>query len=269
MALPHIRWLRDTGQTRKTIDGRTVELWVLDHVDDPAILSIWAKHFREHYCSDADLVEEAKGTGLTKPEFLRRMKFPSASKGTGPATRSGDFGEILIADFMEFVCGLWCPRHVRYQGRFNPDVPTPGCDVMAFKFAVEDDISPNDELHIVETKSSLRSTKQNRLQDAIDDSIKDMMREAVTLAALKQRLRKINLVDAAKVERFQNGADRPFKRASAAATILDDEVLAETDLTAVDASNHPNGNNLRLIVVSGASLMELVTALYDRAANEA
>lgn len=266
---PHIGWFKDTGQTIATGDGRTVELWRLDHVDDPAVLSAWAKHFREHYCWDADLEEEVKGTGLTKAEFLRQMKFPNALKAPGPGTRSGDFGEILMADFIEFISGCWCPRHVRYQGRFNPDVPTPGSDVLAFKFADQHEFSPADELYIIEAKASLRPTEKNRLQNAIDDSIKDMMREAVSLAALKQRLRKVNVADAAKVERFQDSADRPFKRVSAAAAILDDQVLAKMNLNATDASKHPNVDNLRLIVFSGSTMMDLVTALYERAANEA
>lgn len=264
----HVGWLKDAGKDLKTVDGRSVELWTLDHLDEPAVLSAWAKHFREHYCWDADLDAERQGTGLSRAEFLTKMKFPSAAKGTGPATRSGDFGEILIADFLEYIFDCWCPRHVRYQGRFNPDVPTPGSDIMAFEFAGAG-VSPDDVLHIVEVKASLRPTKNNRLQDAIDDSIKDMMREAVSLAALKQRLRKVDLGDAAKVERFQDEADRPFKRASAAATILDTEVFEKLDLTQSDASKHPNAANLRLIVVSGPSLMDLVTALYERAANEA
>ena len=268
-APPHIGWLKNTTRTLQTVDGRTIELWALDHLDDSIILSAWSKHFREHYCWDVDLAEEIKGTGLEKADFLRSTKFPSANKAPGPSTRSGDFGEILIADFMEYICGYWCPRHVRYQGRFNPDVPTPGSDVLAFKFARENRTSPEDELFIIETKASFRATTNNRLQDAVDDSIKDMFREAVSLAALKQRLRKIDLADAARVERFQDGADRPFKRVSAAATILDDEVLVTMDLAQTDASHHPNADNLRLIVVSGLSMMDLVTALYERAANEA
>lgn len=268
-APPHIGWLKDTGETLKTVDGRTVELWTLDHLDDPAVLTPWAKHFREHYCWDTDLAEEVKGTGLSKADFLQNSKFPSAKTRPGPGTRSGDFGEILISDFMEYVAGCWCPRHTRYQGRDNPNVPTSGSDVLAFKFANEAGPSPNDELHIVEVKASLRTTPKNRLQNAIDDSIKDMMREAVSLAALKQRLRKVDLAQAAKVERFQDEADRPFKRLSAAATVLDADVLAKMDLTATDAGQHPNADNLRLIVVSGPSMMDLVTALYDRAANEA
>ena len=266
---PHIGWLNDTGQHIKTVDGRYVELWTLDHLDDPAVLTPWAKHFREHYCWDKDLEEEVKGTALTKAEFLQNMKFPSAKTQPGPGTRSGDFGEILIADFMEYVAGCWCPRHTRYQGRDNPNVPTSGSDVLAFKFANSTGQSPNDELHVVEVKASLRPTSKNRLQNAIDDSVKDMMREAVSLAALKQRLRRVDLAQAERVERFQDEADRPFKRVSTAATVLDADVLATMDLGAADAGKHPNAAALRLIVVSGPSMMDLVTALYERAANEA
>jgi hypothetical protein len=267
---PHLGWLKDTGKTLKTVDGRTVELWTLEHVDDPAILSAWAKHFREHYCWDADLTAEITGTGLSKADFLTNLKFPSATKAPGPATRSGDFGEILVADFMEYVCNCWCPRHVRYQGRINPDVPTSGSDVLAFKFETANEISPNDELFIAEAKASLRPTTRNRLQDAIDGSGKDAgRREAFSLAAFKQRLIKVDLTQAGMVERFQNEADRPFKRVSVAATVLDDEVLAKMDLTPTDAAKHFNVTNLRLIVVSGPSLMDLVSALYERAANEA
>lgn len=265
---PHIGWLNNTGNILQTADGRNIELWTLDHLDDPAVLAAWAKHYREHYCWDDDLVEEVKGTGLSKADFLRDFKFPSGAKAPGPSTRSGDFGEILIADFMEYVCGCWCPRHVRFQGRVNPNVPTSGSDVLAFRFAGGGP-SANDELHIVETKASLRPTTNNRLQNAIDDSIKDDVRVGFSLAALKQRLLKIDLDDAAKIQRFQEGTDKPFKRIHAAATVLDSAVLASMDLTAANASQHPNAGSLRLIVVSGPSLMDLVTALYERAANEA
>jgi len=40
-------------------------------------------------------------------------------------------------------------------------------------------------------------------------------------------------------------------------------------LVEADASQHPNGDNLRLIIITGTSMMDLVHALYLRAANEA
>jgi hypothetical protein len=63
------------------------------------------------------------------------------------------------------------------------------------------------------------STPINRLQDAVADSGKDALREATTLNALKQRFyERGEEAPALKVQRFQNMADRPFKRISGAAT---------------------------------------------------
>ena len=92
----------------------------------------------------------------------------------------------------------------------------------------------------------------------------------MSLNAIKRRFfDRGALADANRVKRFQNQADRPFRRINGAAAILDDDVFVETDLTAADASAHPNANNLRLIVIRGPSLMALVHALYERAADEA
>jgi hypothetical protein len=92
----------------------------------------------------------------------------------------------------------------------------------------------------------------------------------MTLNALKQRMLALGEKEQAeKVKRFQNEAARPFKRINGAAAILDDNVFAETDLTAADTTGHPNIEQLRLIVIRGPSLMKLVHALYERAADEA
>jgi hypothetical protein len=116
----------------------------------------------------------------------------------------------------------------------------------------------------------MTKANSNRLQDAIKDSIKDHLREAMTLNALKQRmLVRGQQEDAEKVKRFQNEAARPFRRVNGAAAVLDDEVFAETDLGTVSATGHPNIDRLRLIVIRGPSLMKLVHALYERAADEA
>lgn len=75
--------------------------------------------------------------------------------------------------------------------------------------------------------------------------------------------------DANRVKRFQDMADRSFRRINGAAAILDDIVFAETALTTANASAHHNAANIRLIVIKGASMMTLIHALYERAADEA
>jgi hypothetical protein len=267
---PHIEWFQDTGQRRATVDRRVIELWELRHVDDPVILSAWAAHFRNHYCSDADLPDFVAGTGKTAAEYLVSIKFPDAKAAPGPSVRAGDFAEILVADFIEFILGYWCPRELRYQDRWNRNESTKGCDVIGFKFASEAAHNPDDELFIFEAKAAMTPTNKNRLQDAVDDSAKDILREAMTLNAIKQRfLERDDRSSALRVQRFQDMADRPFRRINGAAAVLDDRVFDGNVVAATNAEGHPNAENLKLVVITGAALMDLVHALYERAGNEA
>ncbi|KAB0265072.1 hypothetical protein FEZ63_20205 [Microvirga brassicacearum] len=263
----HVTWLNDTGQTAKTADGSVVSIWEFSYKQDDAAMSAWAKHFREHYCRDAELPDLVSGTGKTNAEFLLEMKFPDKAPGLGPATRSGDFGEILVADYLEYILDYWCPREHRYEGRKNPNVSDPGTDIVGFKFSGK--VEPTDELFTMEAKAGLRPSKENRLQTAIDDSGKDLLRDAATLSAIKQRLLLKDKGEALTVQRFQDPVDRPFTRVSGASAVLDVNVLDKMDIDKSDASKHPNKNNLKLVLIKGTSMMDLVHALYDRAANEA
>lgn len=266
----HIAWLTDTGERQTTACGREIEIWALTPQEDEAILSKWASHFRQHYVSDEDLPAMVDGTELDHAKYLRTLVFPDAKKTPGPSLRSGDFGEILVADYIDFVLGYWCPRELRFQDRWNRNDSTKGCDVIGFKFATDLPSHRDDELFIFESKSGMTKSKANRLQDAIDDSMKDKAREGMTLNALKRRmLLKGDTELANRVKRFQNRAARPFRRINGAAAILDDLVFAKTDLEATDASMHPNPDHLHLIVIRGPSLMSLIHALYERAADEA
>lgn len=44
------------------------------------------------------------GTGMSYAEFLRQNKPPYKSNAPSPGLCFGDFGEILVADYMEFRC---------------------------------------------------------------------------------------------------------------------------------------------------------------------
>lgn len=269
MATPaHIGWLKKTG-TITTAEGQIVEVWDLDHKTDNAVLSEWARHFRQHYCKDEDLADAIEGTIHTNATYLASVKFPDPVVAPGPGTRSGDFGEILLADFAEFVMGYWCPREGRYENRDNRNVPSNGCDVVAFKFYGDDPVHPKDELLLIESKAGLRAKNTNRLQNAVEDSIKDITREAMSLNAIKQRLNRTDRPAAKRVQRFQDHNDRPFKRVNAAGAVLDREVFDSIDFTTTLAKHHPNIDNLKLLIIRGTSMMDLVRALYDRAANEA
>jgi Cap4 SAVED domain len=267
----HLAWLVDTGKRLRTADGPDIEIWELKHTDEAAVLSAWAKHFREHYCDDEMLEKLAKGTGKSRAEYLVDLKFPDGKKAPGPSIRAGDFAEIVVADYIEYKLGYWCPRQLRYDFKWNRNESTKGCDVMGFRFVQDGAVNANDELFVFEAKAKLSGNEPvNRLQDAVDDSAKDRLREAMTLNALKQRyIERKEDGPAQKIERFQDEADRPFKRISGAATVLNDNLFDEDLIRSTTTSAHFNAGNLKLIVITGATLMTLVHALYDRAANEA
>lgn len=265
----HIGWLKKMATNLATAEGIKVEVWDLEHQPDDSVLSSWAKHFRQHYCKDQELPDLIEGTGHTPASYLAAVKFPDPVQPPGPGTRSGDFGEILLADFAEYILGYWCPREGRYENRENRNVPSNGCDVVAFKFYSDDPVHPKDELLLIEAKAGLTKKKRNRLQNAIDDSIKDTTREVMSLNAIKQRLLRTDRPAAKRVQRFQNLNDHPFKRVNAAAAVLDQDVFASVDFTTTLVKHHPNVKNLKLLIIRGTSMMDLVHALYHRAANEA
>ena len=91
------------------------------------MLSAWATHFRQHYITDDDLPAMVDGTGLSNADYLRTVLFPDATQPPGPSLRAGDFGEILVADYIEFLMGYWSPRALRYQDRWNRNDSTKGC----------------------------------------------------------------------------------------------------------------------------------------------
>lgn len=266
----HIRWLVDTGRRLTTADGRAVEVWEFVPGNDEGILSAWAKHFRNHYCLDTEIDLLRNGTGLSRAEYLNRMTFPDRSEVPGPSLRAGDFAEILLADLLAFVEQFWVPRF-RYDDKTIRNESTKGVDILAFKF-ISGGESPEDILVTFEAKARLTGRPRgNRLQDAVDGSVKDFpTRTAQSLNALKRRfIRSGNGDDASRVERFQNRADRPYRAISGAAAVFSTAAYQVTVISTTGTASHPNRDNLRLIVITGDDLMRLVHSLYERAADEA
>lgn len=268
----HIEWLSHVD-TKQTSDGKNVEIYDFNYdLSNDTILTNWAKHFRNHYCLDTLIDLYVAGTGYTKTEFLNTLKFPT--QGRGSSTRSGDFGEILVSDFLEYSMGFWVPR-TRFSDRHNRNNPTQGVDVIGFK---SDDFSQNlrnDELMIFEVKCGLTGTssavQNERINSAITDSAKDFdVRKAESLSGLKQLfIKEGNIPNATKIQRFQNPTDNPYKELSGASSIILNKVYDGDTIEEIDASEHPNVDNLKLILIKGQDLMSLVHQLYERAANEA
>ena len=134
MTKPHTNWLKKTGAKVQTVDGVAVAVYELtiDHADSPT-LAAWAKHFREHYCLDSQIDRLRRGTRKSREQYLLDLVFPDKSEDFGPATRSGDFAEILIADLLDSQMGFWIPR-TRYDDKLVRNESPKGTDVLGFKF---------------------------------------------------------------------------------------------------------------------------------------
>ena len=103
-----MKWLVDTGKRMNTADGKIIEVWEFRHTKDDAVLSAWAKHFRDHYCPNSD-IDSLRGRRSRK-NYLEEIKFPSQTSKLDPGVRAGDFGEILVADYLQWVLGYSVPR---------------------------------------------------------------------------------------------------------------------------------------------------------------
>lgn len=266
----HTDWLVDTGERLKSADGKDVEVWEFKHQDDNNVLSAWAKHFRNHYCLDDEIDYLRRGYKCTRAEYLNNIKFPDFKATPGPSIRAGDFGEILVADFLEYLLGYWVPR-TRYGDKTIRNESTKGSDIIGFRIVKNGKISSKDTLAIFEAKTQFSGMKaKTRLQDAVNDSAKDVARKAESLNAIKQRLYSRNhLDDADKIERFQNEVDHPYKELYGAVALFDNLLFDSVLTSTTDASSHPFSSDLVLIVIRGIEMMVLVHELYRRAADEA
>ncbi len=266
----HLEWLTRAKSGITTTEGKAVEVWEFKHRDDPAVLSAWAKHFRNHYCLDTQIDALRNSTGLSRTEYLNTIKFPHFAEAPGPSIRSGDFGEVLVADYLQYVLKYWVPR-TRYSDKTIRNESTKGCDLLGFKILKQHADSRKDELALYEVKAQLAGTNAApRLQDAINGSIKDELRKAESLNAIKQKLLNSGAMDEVTIiERFQNCADRPYIEKSGAVAIFSTSVFCKQTIASSSASEHPNSANLSLVVIRGNDLMNIANQLYERASDEA
>ena len=232
------KWLVDTGKQLKTADGKEVAVWEFRHEKDEAVLSAWAKHFRNHYCLDTE-IDFLRGK-RPRPDYLTNIKFPCKTSKLDPGIRAGDFGEILVSDYLQWVLGYWVPR-VRWSSKVVRDESPKGSDVIGFRFHKKSgDASTKDVLFVFESKTKFSASKINRLQDAINDSAKDHIRIDESLNFIKQKLfEKKEIEQAQRIERFQSPVDMPYKETYGAAAIISNEYFDADELAATHVNEYP------------------------------
>ena len=206
---------------------------------------------------------------MTNSEYLLSLKFPDNSPGLGPSTRSGDFAEILVADYLAFLHDYYVPR-TRYDRKIIGNESSKGSDVLGFKQKRKKP-SKKDELIVYEVKTRLsEKNAKNTLQTAIDDSSKDETRLAESLNGIKQRLYDRKDYEGMDIiSRFQKNVDHPYETKFGAAAVLTDSSCCVKTLAQASTHEHSYRAQLEMIVIRGPVLMSLVHGLYERAANEA
>lgn len=265
----HLNWLRNTGEQITTSCGKTVPVFEFRYdMTNDAVMSKWAKHFRNHYCLDTDL-PYLNSEGMANSDYLLMIKFPDGSIAPGPSIRAGDFSEILVADYLDFLGEYYVPR-TRYDRKIIGNESAKGSDVIGFK-QLGDNPDTNDELIIYEVKAKLsENSVSNVLQTAINDSSKDETRLAESLNGIKQRLYdKRDYSGMNVVSRFQKNVDAPYRMLFGAAAVLTETSCCSATLAGADSADHVASDNLEMLVIRGQNLMTLVHELYNRAANEA
>ncbi len=268
--MKYLKWLKKTDEAIKTSDGKKdVPVYEFAPVTNDSVLSEWAKHFRNHYCLDEKIDRLRDGTGKSRKEYLIDFMFPDKQSAPGPSIRSGDFSEVLLADYLEYVLKYWVPR-TRFTFKVQRNESVKGCDVIGLKFEDPKKDSPEDILMTIETKAALVSHTGNRLQEAVDDSAKDLFRRGASLNAIKRRLDDNNDEEGVKkITRFQNIEDRPYRHRYTAAVVTSTDNHKVETLRQTVTSKHPAEGELFLIAIHGKDLMKLVHTLYERAADEA
>lgn len=260
-----LRYLNGLSQKDSIItnEGKKVEIYELCINDNEEVLNEWANHFRKQYCDDNILDILVEGTGMSKQEWLLKNKFPSDKIVPGPSTRAGDFGELLIADYIEYIYSYYVPR-TKYSNKINPNTSPQGSDVIGLKTGEKE--SANDELYVIEVKTRASNCieSESRLQKAIDDSSKDIERLAFSLSSIKQRLIELNRNEESKiVQRFQNGVDRPFKTKFGATAIYTTKMLDTEKIKQIKISIEKDSMTLFVIYID--DLMNFIHELYRRA----
>lgn len=256
----------------RTIEGNEIQIYKLNNeLLDNQYLNGWATSLRNHYIEEKMIDSLREGTGLTRKDFLKEMIFPDSTVRLGAATMSGEFGEILVYDYINYVLKYYVTR-TRYLEKINRNMPVSGSDVLGYKVADINKINNDDELLVAEVKTrSSKSAKKEKLcsktiTNAIIHSSKDRVRIGESLNAEKRRLICRSRFEEAKIiERFQNKTDFPFKLVFFAVAVLDSEIYSEQIILDTVKSHQENLKSTDLLIIHSENLLNILRELYERA----
>lgn len=242
--------------TFKLNSGEIVTVYSINTLNDDE-LNEWAKHILAHYISQQGIIEGAKANKITPEKYVEDMVLPQVS--TQKKDVSGNFGEIVFCDFIEFVLGYTVPRYKLFGN--PPGNPTQGIDIVAYK---KDSVhSFNDVVLYSEVKAVLSKSNFPKLQAAIDDISKRKDKDfSLALDTARRKLNSLgNKEEATEITRFQD-SERPCKRIKAAGLIT---VAVSCINDAFLGINVKKGENIETHVIYANDLWNLAKDLWRRA----
>lgn len=244
-------------------NGSVIHCYSIDNNFDEITLEDWALHIRRNYISDKslDLICEC---GVDRCSYLLD-RIPSVSSSSLDKfkyrTITGEFAEILVMDFREFVQNEEVFRG-RWEAKATPTAPIQGCDIVSF--IIDSCSKDKDQLIITESKSQLSSTNYDVLLDAAKDSDKDSTRIGMTLAFLAELFaNEQDEEQCKKVARFIRKAEEPYIERFEGSGLTIDSALSEEN--AKNVLNSYAGTPKNLYFIYGSGLKELAYDLYERA----
>lgn len=258
----------------RTNEGNLVELIeVHAPFDNNRLITEWARSFRLKYISDENLLESMEDTGLQSGiEFLQSVVYPKNKK-----FRNGDFGEIIVAEYLKYIEHFWVPTlKLRYSDKATSEESVKGSDVIAIRFESDPSIaSPDDLLCICEVKTGSVSSARARLQEAVNDSDKDDLRldvakrGSIGLNAVKLKLKREeragngDIYSYHAIARFQNPIVHPYQTQYAAAAVVEQKRLNRETMKKIKVKESQHTDSLRIIAVGVTDIQKLIDALYS------
>lgn len=245
-----------------TTSGNIVHCYCLDTLFDEATLQEWAHRIRDAYVDD-ETISKLINNGVNIKAFLD-ARIPKSDNKRGCSMISGDFAELLMTDFREYILKENAFRG-KLESKPTPNSPIQGCDILTYIIDGKD--STNDQLIVTESKSVISSTNYTVLSDAAMHSGKDSTRIGETLAFLTQfYLNKNDYKNYEKVIRFTKKAELPFSEKFEASGItvcccLDEKLVNNALETIKDAQKI-------VYFIHGSNLKELAYDLYRRAIDD-
>jgi hypothetical protein len=256
--LPKPKYLTTTTQIQLHQSGLncTIESFKLASEYDDTTLTEWALHIRRHYARDDQLASIS--TIQPTDQYLRELIIPDEER-----TRTGDFGEILVADIIEHNKGYIVPRYKQFD-RDDKNMSGQGVDIVAYKLKTPLTPQTDDELLLIEVKSSRAENRvAQSLRKAKQDYRRNLTRRALAVDNIRRRATMLNdLITANEIRRFQDQNAADFQETNGYAIVVSID----------DMQYHIDHHNTKfkendeepVYVVYRAQLGNLIDSIYER-----